>query len=174
MVKIFFLGDPREFRRIYRRINGTLKLDFKNWQKYVNSKELNDLILDKLATISTYGLQTLAYAELAEDYGVEIHLDGAIYLAMPFIAHPLTQFTRERIEARMRPNCSVGYRLYPHPLEAEGLVQTAARAFITTLNHYVFTLLTKKPFMILRTVTGWRKLDAELNYQPITVEGIPI
>lgn len=146
-IRTFFRINTEKLETIYKGLNNSLKLNAKNWHRYVNSKELFDLVYPLVSTISDFTRNAIAYSEPIEWLGHEMRTrEGEVYNAMPFITHDNMQSPDIRM----------------------GTLQHATRCFITILNHMFFKHLYKKSFMILREVKGtistWVSLNDNLEY----------
>lgn len=146
-VRTFFRINLEKVEDLYKQLNGSLDLNPKKWHRFVNSKELFDLIYPLMSTISEFTLEAIAYSEPIEWLGDEMRTgDFEIYHAMPFELHDNIQ----------RPNIRFG------------VLQHATRCFITMLSHMFFKHLYQKPFMILRGIQGtgsaWVYLNNDLEY----------
>ena len=146
-IKTFFRLNLKKLEAVYRKLNGSLRLDAEKWHRYVNSKELFDLIYPLICTVTDFTLDAVAYSEPIEWLGDEIRTGKCeVYHAIPFELHDNMQL----------PDVEMGTK------------QHATRCFTTMLNHMFFKYLHKKPFMILREVNGagstWVGLNDDLAY----------
>jgi len=146
-IRTFFRINVGQLEEIYRQLNKSLKLNGKNWHRFVNSKELFDLIYPLMASVTDFTRNAVAFSEPIEWLGDEMRTGNCEgYHAVPFALHD---------------NITV-------PDEQMGVLQHATRCFTAMLNHMFFRHLHKKPFMILREIKGmgsaWVGLNDDLEY----------
>lgn len=157
--KIFFLGNPKTFSDLYRKVSGSKRYTPENWHRYVNSPELYRLIYDKLITLSREGRTIIAYCELDDD-GFEIWVTGGeVIFAGIACAHENSTFGKMLMTMRMKQMSESKF-----VQEEVTLNQIAARSFLKTVNHMVFAwMFKKKPFTIRRR-NGHYRLNERLDY----------
>lgn len=146
-IRTFFCVNLEKLQEIYIQLNGSLDLTPQNWHRFVNSKELFDIVYPLMASISEFTLDAIAYSEPIEWLGDEMRTtDFETYHAMSFELHDNMQ----------KPDIRLG------------TLQHATRCFITMLSHMFFKHLYQKPFMILRGIQGtgsaWVCLNDDLEY----------
>ena len=130
-IRTFFRINLEKLEELYKQLNGSLDLSPKKWHRFVNSKELFQLVYPLMSTVSDFTLEAIAYSEPIEYLGEEmITSDHEVYYAMSFELHD-------------------NIRVFDMHL---GTLQHATRCFIIMLNHMFFKHLYQKPFMILREV----------------------
>lgn len=141
-IKIFFLSQLNVFLELYQKLNGSKKVSAKNWYRFVNSRELFDIIYPKVGTLSPLTQDAIAHSEPIEDLGSEIYTEKhEIFVALPVVEHDdLREINLER-----------------------GVQQHATRCFIVGLSHLLFKQLYKGVFIISKNgkqVT----IDDKCNY----------
>ncbi len=146
-IRTFFRINLGKIEKLYIQLNGSLDLSAKKWHKFVNSKELFDMIYPLMSTISNFTLNAIAHSEPIEWLGDEMRTgDCEIYHAMPFELHDNMQMPDMHL----------------------GTLQHATRCFITMLSHMFFKHLYQRPFTILREIKGtgsaWVCLNDNLEY----------
>lgn len=144
-IKTFYLINKEDIFSMYEKINASKELNPKNWNKFVSSKELHDLVYNCFKILVSPDLEeSIAYGIDFFNIGMEIHTDECeIYIALPMFIHDHIKFL---------------------DMEA-GKRQAATRHFIIILCHMFFKDLYGKPFKILREKTGeWVSLNEDYQY----------
>ncbi|MFA6278977.1 MAG: hypothetical protein WC638_02745 [Candidatus Paceibacterota bacterium] len=143
-IKTFFRLNRKRLEAVYRKLNVSLRLNAENWHRYVNSKELFDMVYPLMCTVTYFTRDAVAHSEPADSLGIEMHTEKhEMYIAMSFELH----------DNLMIMNVDLGIK------------QHATRAFITMLNHFMFKHLYKKPFTILQGAGGdIFRLNENLDY----------
>lgn len=145
-IKTFYLINKEAIFSMYEKINASKELAPKNWNNFVNSKELHYLIYDRIKMLIDPEMEeVIAYSEDFFNMGMEIHTDECeIYIAIPMILYDNIRFL---------------------DLKA-GQMQIATRSFITTLCHMFFKDIYGKPFKILKEKDDiWVSLNEDYQYK---------
>lgn len=156
-VKTFYLLNKEKNFELYEKNRKKKRLNPKDWNVYVNSKELHDSIYSLICSVTNFTKDALAYGEMAENFGMEMRtMRGEQYIALPLVLHDninLCPLNPEALNPAIMAN------------------QVATRAFITMLNHMFFKDLYGKPFIILKNIIGtestWVKLNNDYEYIPV-------
>ncbi|MFH1744917.1 MAG: hypothetical protein ABH881_01985 [bacterium] len=130
---------------IYQMLNGSFELNKENWNRYVNSKELFDIVYPLMCDVSNCTRGVMC-DESIDCIGNKILADNQIYFAVPEIRN-----TPSEEDLRIAHYASV--------------------CFITMLNHMFFRYLYQEPFVILKGSDDSIKvrLNEKLEYELVEV-----
>ena len=138
-------------------------MDGENWQKFVNSIELDHLVHEKLVTLSDFTLEKIANCDMAGEFEEAIFPGNVAVLCVPIVSHPRSELT-QTLEG---PSLGVA-------ADAFGLIgigQVATRQFIKALVQMFLKDVLKMEFRIMSMhgpSTGLWRINDQLAYECVS------
>jgi hypothetical protein len=157
--RIYYLTIREWLIELYKELNGSLEWTGPAWQKFLHSAAFDKVVHEKMATLSSFTQEKIAYCDPVGELEEAEIAGGVRFITLPLIVHPRSELV-EKLEGPSRGIAGDAFG----PI---GVGQVATRQFIKAIAQMFLKDVLKVDFRLIgraRLFSGTWILDEKLEY----------